>query len=282
MRKFTVLFVVIALLVLNSNVFAQWQTHSNGIYYNDGYVGIGDPDDLVFPFVISKSIPDVTGNNQQISKCNLGYILNSDDTKDGQGSLLRFRVGGSSTGFDAAIGAIGTGNNRGRFSLFVDDFAVSGQNNWNEAFSINYDGNIGINIQTPTEKLEVNGKIKSSGSNSAMILCSPDGTEWEITVDNSGNLSVNESTKVDKIKTNYGVNIYPNPTKDFIDISISSEDIKSIDVELYNLQGKLLYMRNFESNNARLNLKDFAKGLYMLKIKDENGFVIQTEKVIKQ
>ena len=41
-------------------------------------------------------------------------------------------------------------------------------------------------------------------------------------------------------------------------------------------------MRNFESNNVRLNLKDFAKGLYMLKIKDENGFVIQTEKVIKQ
>ena len=41
-------------------------------------------------------------------------------------------------------------------------------------------------------------------------------------------------------------------------------------------------MRNFKSNNARLNLKDFAKGLYMLKVKDENGAVIKTEKIIKQ
>ena len=50
-------------------------------------------------------------------------------------------------------------------------------------------GNVGVGMASPTAKLQVAGDIYSSTAGSGLILKSPNGNCWKVTVDNSGNPS---------------------------------------------------------------------------------------------
>lgn len=50
-------------------------------------------------------------------------------------------------------------------------------------------GKIGIGVVAPASKLTVAGDVEATGSANGIILASPDGTRWRVTVDNSGVLS---------------------------------------------------------------------------------------------
>jgi len=143
-------------------------------------------------------------------------------------------------------------------------------------------GNVGIGVSIADTKLEVGGKIKSSGSNSALILESPDGTEWEITIDNSGNLSANQITAVFEAGSQNDIYVYPNPTENKVTIDLQTSEIKNINIELFDLSGKMVFMKFYRTNIINLDLNDFESGTYILKLKDENGNIVRTEKIIKE
>ncbi|MFC0345611.1 T9SS type A sorting domain-containing protein [Epilithonimonas hispanica] len=71
------------------------------------------------------------------------------------------------------------------------------------------------------------------------------------------------------------VNIFPNPTSDFINIK-SDEKIKS--VKLYNVSGSLVKTENNEF--SRINVSNLPKGNYLISI--ETDFGIETKKIIKE
>ena len=51
-------------------------------------------------------------------------------------------------------------------------------------------GSVGIGISSPGSKLDVSGgDIETSTASKGLILKSPNGTRYRVTVDNSGNLS---------------------------------------------------------------------------------------------
>ena len=88
--------------------------------------------------------------------------------------------------------------------------------------------------------------------------------------------------KVEKPVINDLINIYPNPTENTINVEINSQNINSFDTEIYNVQGKLIFMKNYKSNSINIDISDFSKGMYLLKIKDEKGNIIKTEKIVKE
>jgi hypothetical protein len=70
--------------------------------------------------------------------------------------------------------------------------------------------------------------------------------------------------------------IFPNPTKDIINIIISDLE-KNFQLELMDVSGQVI-MR--ESNKNELNLNHISNGVYLLKISLEDQ-VIATKRIIK-
>ena len=88
------------------------------------------------------------------------------------------------------------------------------------------------------------------------------------------------------VSTNHlltGLNIYPNPTTDFVNIEVSAPVVTDYKISMYNLQGQKVYEREYSQfNNGRIEIdtRGFAKGTYQLVI--DNGFENTIEKIMVQ
>jgi plastocyanin len=94
-----------------------------------------------------------------------------------------------------------------------------------------------------------------------------------------GTIIVEASTSTDSPRPSPAITLYPNPatTGDQVEVKIAAHDLQAnYDLALYDLQGQLLY---FNSNTTPgdqrshlLQLSHLPKGMYILRIRDENGF----------
>jgi hypothetical protein len=73
------------------------------------------------------------------------------------------------------------------------------------------------------------------------------------------------------------INIFPNPTTNFLNIEFYSVDTKSLDISIYNLQGQKLFNKVLPVTRTSYNtltisdIKNFSKGYYILNIKTPNN-----------
>lgn len=74
-------------------------------------------------------------------------------------------------------------------------------------------------------------------------------------------------TAIDENVTD-NINLYPNPTDDFINIK-SESLIKSIDI--YNVNGQLIWETNNAGYMFNINMAEFGSGIYLLEINSDNN-----------
>jgi len=215
---------------------------------NKGYVGIGTTDPTSNLDIETKS----PANNASLE-------LN---TLDGTGQRY-------------VIASTSINNNNGQ------GFIIKDITNNSTRLKINSNGNVGIGTLDPSEKLEVAGNIFIKDNN-ALILSSPNGTKFKITVDDNGNLTTSQITAIQSVKFNGEIKIFPNPTDNQLSIEINQNDLMQIDAEIYTLAGKMIYMKSFYSNSFKINTSDLSVGAYILKLKDANGNLIKDDKFLKQ
>lgn len=90
----------------------------------------------------------------------------------------------------------------------------------------------------------------------------------------SGTFYVQESMSIYSLSKEHPLNIYPNPAIDQINILLSEKvKGKAFKAQIFNLQGKKMYesiLRNVE-NETRLDVSNFSKGIYFIKIKVDNN-----------
>lgn len=77
-------------------------------------------------------------------------------------------------------------------------------------------------------------------------------------------------------KANDGILIFPNPAKDYLTISDISHNIENI--EIINVTGQIIKSFLVNSNEITLNLSNFAKGIYFVKLKRNNEVI--TKKIL--
>ena len=73
------------------------------------------------------------------------------------------------------------------------------------------------------------------------------------------------------------VQVYPNPTRDFLNIK---SDSKINSIEIYDQSGKLIKVAMINSFDTKQNFSSFPSAIYFIKIQTESGIKIQ--KIIKQ
>lgn len=144
-------------------------------------------------------------------------------------------------------------------------------------------GKVGIGVEYPMEKLDVNGNILISDRNSGLVLKSPDGSLWKLTVNNYGELEIVDPDKTYEINKMSNNKLYPNPTENVVNFSIDEKNIEfPVFVEIFDIKGNLTYKAPFMNPDVKINISSFSKGTYIVKIKDSNQKLIKTEKLVKK
>ncbi|MBC6997391.1 tail fiber domain-containing protein [Cytophaga sp. FL35] len=157
-----------------------WKENGSDIYFDSGSVGVGN------------SVPGVESGASTYLTVATGTspgdnALASVEIQGGQGSTnqpigrLDF-ISNSSPG-NSAITRIetktaGGAQFKGDLSFFTKDGAAYGSSTLQERLTIKYNGNIGVGVTNPTEKLDVEGTIKSrdlAGTGQRNVVADADG-----------------------------------------------------------------------------------------------------------
>lgn len=84
------------------------------------------------------------------------------------------------------------------------------------------------------------------------------------------------SVKKEKLNDAVHVNVFPNPTSNFINIQVDNQQAQSI--KIFNLIGKEVFKTII--NNQPINISELSKGIYFVKIKTDKK--IYSKKIVKK
>ncbi len=157
-----------------------WSKNGNDAFYNDGNIGIGT------------SIPSSTVEIMPINNTGAAILLNAGNLSSSVAH--KFRTYKAST----------NQHSEGEFRLYNTNKFVFANGFWPNSTDLMTielaSGNVGIG-QTNTATIPINSKLQIKGGDvyiediaKGVIMTSPNGQCWRITVDNSGNLMTNSIT----------------------------------------------------------------------------------------
>ena len=67
-------------------------------------------------------------------------------------------------------------------------------------------------------------------------------------------------------KYGLNINIYPNPTTDFVNINIDGDNLENISCILYDIKGQNLVQKPVNKGQLKLDLLQYSPSIYLLKI----------------
>jgi len=129
----------------------------------------------------------------------------------------------------------------------------------------------------------------SDGANTMTTSVTPTvATTYTVTV-NNGTCDATATVFVDvqicmginTLASASGINVYPNPTNDILNITISSELSGNASVEVYDALGKLVIKETLTSETTSINTSKLEDGIYVYKVIN-NYKAIKIGKVVKQ
>jgi hypothetical protein len=71
----------------------------------------------------------------------------------------------------------------------------------------------------------------------------------------------------------------PNPAQ--TELNVNWFNLSQMNIQIYDVCGKLLFSREVEANSTQLNIQDLSAGSYLLQLSNSNGAIVQ-KKFIKQ
>jgi hypothetical protein len=80
---------------------------------------------------------------------------------------------------------------------------------------------------------------------------------------------------------NFAVNVYPNPTVEFVNVEIKADNLEEVVYELNDNNGKLLLKGSFKTNIEKINFENYKPSVYYLRIYNNKGNFSDTYKIVK-
>jgi len=91
---------------------------------------------------------------------------------------------------------------------------------------------------------------------------------------------VSVTTGIENTSINLEVGVYPNPTANYITLSLKDVDYSLFTYQLYNIQGSLLKNSQITSSNMVVTMEELPTATYFLKVSD-NDKLIKTFRIVK-
>ncbi len=79
---------------------------------------------------------------------------------------------------------------------------------------------------------------------------------------------------------NLHIQTFPNPTTNFLSLSISNYEITDLSYQLFDLQGKMVLNETISNDITQVNMSNLGPSTYILKV-EQNHKVLKTFKIIK-
>ena len=93
-------------------------------------------------------------------------------------------------------------------------------------------------------------------------------------------LKISSISGINELPENFGlVKVYPNPTKDVINI-VASNPSSNYSIQIVNNLGTVVYTGSLSNPSSQVNLNTLGKGMYYIKILDISNNVLDTRKLV--
>ena len=244
---------LLGLIFITFCLSAQWQQNGNNMFFNSGNIGIGtnNPEyfldihgDAGYYSTVKKQFISLSNvNNSTHSYVSLIMTSGTEDnsTKGGLGTCAYSYIGNPGlSGYSYLLNrysgiAIRSENPSGNIKFITGGYELE-----NERMRIDGIGNIGIGTDSPCTKLHIeSGDILLEEINSGIIMTSPNGSFWRVTVDDNGMLQTmlvespcGPNTSINKLEERViDVDLFPNPSEDIINIVINSKNLLKLKVK---------------------------------------------------
>jgi len=118
-----------------------------------------------------------------------------------------------------------------------------------------------------------NKMIAGTGMYYADTISSQD--HWNFLTDNIVNFVATATLKINEIKkSDLNIQIFPNPATNSLTLNLAQlKDIQNSTVSIYDIQGKLLLQQKIMQQQTELNISQFAKGIYIVKVNNDKETV---------
>lgn len=93
-------------------------------------------------------------------------------------------------------------------------------------------------------------------------------------------VKVDFNTGVDMYFSDQDINVYPNPNNGMFKLQVNIEKLNNFDIEVVNIQGKVVYRNKFTESENEINISEFANGIYYIRIIADDNII--TKKVLVQ
>jgi hypothetical protein len=91
---------------------------------------------------------------------------------------------------------------------------------------------------------------------------------------------ISTTVGINETSINLEVNVYPNPTTNYLSLKVESEKLETLTYQLIELQGKVLESKKITTTTSTIEMEELPKAIYFLKVTKDNQ-LIKTFKVIK-
>lgn len=91
----------------------------------------------------------------------------------------------------------------------------------------------------------------------------------------------NGTIGIQKVKSGWGITIYPNPTFDFVHFK-TNDEVNISRLQFFNVEGSLIKeVPHFPFSASHIDLSSFEAGIYLLRVSDDFGYEIGVYRIEK-
>jgi len=162
-------------------------------------------------------------------------------------------------------------NNSGGFDIFLAKYDFAGNFIFAKNIGGSRDESVSAVCTDNAGNLYLNGQFYSTSISLDNIILSNHPINSDVFIARLGN-----PAGIDESNNSSGISLFPNPSTDNITLIIPEKAI----IEFLNIEGQKVKSMNANESITNIDISGFAKGMYFIKVKTDNGVTIK--KFIKE